>query len=412
MGQSRVSAPEDQGIGTRAADLSAWDKLQLGWLDYEVVVAGQSRTLDLGPHEYNSAKAQGVVVVLPEEGRYDRPRRTGRRHQAVVVRDGRRPRRRRCLGRSRSRPAAGDADLPGAVEHRGLRARRRATTRSWRSTTAPAGRRSPARSPSPPRATASTVRPTAGRPGHVRPVGLRRQDGRPAAALPHRRGRAGQQPRQDRRASSRTSSCSPRARRPSSPTAPRAAPTAGRRTASRRSGATKSESFDHYYVASNRTYASYDQYMQTGPYNFGFPATGRTGSSTSRTRTGCSSPTGTRRTATTTRASTRAPARSCRSTRNPRPIYRLDGKAWRGRVQTYDAPFSLEKSDSFTLHAQETGQASYIRGQAAVPVFDDRRSYWDPALPTVGVKVPNAGVQLQVAQQQGTSMRLRLSSTK
>ena len=66
--EPRVRAGEDQGIGTRAADLGAWDKLQLGWLDYEIVVAGENRTLDLGPHEYNSAKAQGVVVVLPEEG--------------------------------------------------------------------------------------------------------------------------------------------------------------------------------------------------------------------------------------------------------------------------------------------------------------------------------------------------------
>ena len=82
------------------------------------------------------------------------------------------------------------------------------------------------------------------------------------------------------------------------------------------------------------------------------------------------------------------------------------------RVQTYDAPFSLEKSDSFTLHAQETGQASYIRGQAAQPLFDDRRSYWDPALPNVGVKVPNAGVRIQVQRQEGTSMRIRISSTK
>ena len=97
---------------------------------------------------------------------------------------------------------------------------------------------------------------------------------------------------------------------------------------------------------------------------------------------------------------------------NPRPVYRLDGKPWRGRILTYDAPFSLEKSDSFTLHARETGQASYIRGQAAQPVFDDRRSYWDPALPFVGVKVPNAGVRIQVQRQQGTSMRIRISSTK
>jgi Immune inhibitor A peptidase M6 len=67
MAQSRVSAKGDLGIGTRSADLSAWDKLQLGWLDYEVMVAGQRRTLNLGPHEYNSAKPQGVVVVLPKK---------------------------------------------------------------------------------------------------------------------------------------------------------------------------------------------------------------------------------------------------------------------------------------------------------------------------------------------------------
>ena len=41
MAQSRVSAAGDQGIGTRPADLGAWDKLQLGWLDYEIVPAGQ-----------------------------------------------------------------------------------------------------------------------------------------------------------------------------------------------------------------------------------------------------------------------------------------------------------------------------------------------------------------------------------
>jgi len=71
----------------------------------------------------------------------------------------------------------------------------------------------------------------------------------------------------------------------------------------------------------------------------------------------------------------------------PQPIYKLDGKPWRGRIQTYDAPFSLEKAGSFTLHDQNTGQASYIRGQAAQPVFDDRRSYWTAAQPAVGVKV-------------------------
>jgi immune inhibitor A len=36
------------------------------WLDYATVVAGQQKTIELGPQEYNSAKAQGAVVVLPD----------------------------------------------------------------------------------------------------------------------------------------------------------------------------------------------------------------------------------------------------------------------------------------------------------------------------------------------------------
>ncbi len=67
MSQSRASAKKDEGIGTRPADLGAWDKLQLGWLDYEIALAGDKRTYALGPHEYNSKKAQGLVTVLPKK---------------------------------------------------------------------------------------------------------------------------------------------------------------------------------------------------------------------------------------------------------------------------------------------------------------------------------------------------------
>ena len=83
---------------------------------------------------------------------------------------------------------------------------------------------------------------------------------------------------------------------------------------------------------------------------------------------------------------------------HPDPIYRLDGTPWRGRIQTYDAPFSLQKADSFTLHMEPTGRASYIRGQDAQP--------------RVGVKVPNAGVRMRVVSQDRTSMRVRIDSTK
>ena len=85
-------------------------------------MAGQdSDASNLGPHEYNCKKAQGVVVVLPKKQVVDRARRAGRGHQAVVERLGRRPN--TTLSRTVTLPAGDrDADVQGRLEHRGLRA--------------------------------------------------------------------------------------------------------------------------------------------------------------------------------------------------------------------------------------------------------------------------------------------------
>jgi immune inhibitor A len=45
-------------------------------------------------------------------------------------------------------------------------------------------------------------------------------------------------------------------------------------------------------------------------------------------------------------------------------------------------------------------------------VFDDRRPYWFAEQPTAGVQVPNAGVRIRVLSRDGTSMRIRVDSTK
>jgi immune inhibitor A len=66
MAQSRLNA-KGEALGTRPGDLGAWNKLQLGWLDYEAIATKQKKTLDLGPQEYNSKKAQAAVVVLPKK---------------------------------------------------------------------------------------------------------------------------------------------------------------------------------------------------------------------------------------------------------------------------------------------------------------------------------------------------------
>ncbi|HEV7196191.1 MAG TPA: protease, partial [Pedococcus sp.] len=91
----------------------------------------------------------------------------------------------------------------------------------------------------------------------------------------------------------------------------------------------------------------------------------------------------------------------------PQTLYRLDGTPWRTRIQIYDAPFSLTKGDSFTLHFN--GQASYIRGVAGNPLFDDTKNYFDTNQPEHGVKLPAAGVKIRVLSENGTSMRIRVS---
>ncbi len=404
MAQSRVSAPQDQGIGTRAADLGAWDKLQLGWLDYEIAVAGENRTLDLGPHEYNSAKAQGLVVVLPKKevvtqlgapqaGTKQWWSGSGDDYDATLARQVTLPAGSASLtfqarwniedcGPDPCDYAFVEVDdgtgykaIPGSItkaaEGNGIDGEQVAWTPATFDLSAFAGKTISLRfhyktdgaaqgqNPNTPSGIfLDTIKLTAGGATVF-------EDGAEA-------GNNGWTP-----------------------------------TGFTAVGATRSTLYDNYYVASNRTYTSFDRYLQSGPYNFlpgqpdkveHFPY--QNGLLVSYWDTSF-----------TDNNESQHPGQGevLPIDANPRPIANLDGTLWRGRIQTYDAPFGLEKSDSFTLTAP-SGRPSYIRGQAAVPVFDDRKEFWDPALPTVGVKVPHAGVLIRVLQQNGTSMRVRVSS--
>ena len=174
-------------------------------------------------------------------------------------------------------------------------------------------------------------------------------------------------------------------------------------------GSSVTSDYPQYYIASNRTYTSYDAYLKTGPYDFGYgPALPNkvdhfpyqdglevTYWDTSYADNNVSVHPGN--------------GEILVVDAHPDPIYRIDGQLWRGRVQLYDATFGRQKADSFTLHVN--GRPSYIRGQAAVPTFDDTKSYFRAALPYAGVRVANAGVTLTVQQQEGTSMRVGLGTS-
>ena len=57
------------GIGDDPTDMGAWEKFQLGWLDYDVACAGRKpSTHQLGPAEGTTRNGkQGLFVVLPDK---------------------------------------------------------------------------------------------------------------------------------------------------------------------------------------------------------------------------------------------------------------------------------------------------------------------------------------------------------
>ncbi|MEV4267131.1 immune inhibitor A domain-containing protein [Kribbella sp. NPDC049584] len=402
MSQSRVSKPSDGGIGEQAADFNAWDKLQLGWLDYEIVNAGQNRTVDLGPHEYNSKKAQGLVVTLPKKQV---------EHQLV-------------------QPPVGTKDWWSGEGNN-------FTHTMSRQVTLPAGQ--PASltfqanwdiedcGPDPCDYAYVDVNDGSGfktiKGSITKDAEGNGIDGKSNGWVPATFDLSAYAGKtitlQFRYATDpaaggigffaddiKVTSGSTTVVTSGAETSPDGWTLNGFAAV----GSSFTTQHDNYYLASNINYVDYDKNLQTGPYNFGWASTlpdkvehfpYQDGLliwywDTSQEDNNTNEHPG---------EGLILPIDS-----HPTPINRLDGQLWRPRVAAYDAPFSLEKADSFSLHVN--GQASYIRGQNAVPVFNDSKSYWTADQPTSSVKVPNNGVNIKVVSKTGTSMRVQVSKRK
>ena len=411
MAQSRLGAKNDQAIGTKPGDLGAWNKLQLGWLDYETVVAGQTKRLELGPQEFNTAKPQAAVVVLPKKPvttQYGAPAAGTKQWWSGTGDD---------LDNTLTRTV----DLTGTtsasltfkarydIEQDFDYAYVEASTDAGATWIALPG----------------TVNGTAfAGDGNGTPAFGGVQAAWADVAVPLN-AYAGQ-------------SISLRLRYftdggaagndPAAPdglfadeiavTADGAAVFTDGAEAGNNGwtpngfsiiGSSATTLYDNYYIAGNRTYTSYDQYLKTGPYNFGFPTTrpdwvehyayqqGLLISywDTSQSDNDTSAHPG--------------QGRNMIIDAHPQTMYNLCGTAWRSRIQMYDAPFGLAKADSMTLHCGANERASLVRGQAAQPLFDDTKTYWFADQPNHGVKLPAAGVKIRVLDQNGTSVGIRIS---
>jgi immune inhibitor A len=405
MAQSRLSAKDDQGIGTRPGDIGAWQKLQLGWLDYEVAVKGNNTVINMGPEEYNSNKPQAIVVPLPKKQvvTNNAPPYAGSKSWYSGAGDG--------LDNSMSRTVAVPAGtttlgfqawwniedcgpdpcdyayvevddgtgwkaiagtIANAAEGNGIDGSSKAWKPASFDLSAYAGKSVGLR------VRYATDGAARGNPDDTSPSGIF------VDAITITNGA--------------TTLFSDGAE-----TSPNGWTLNGFASV----GATTTTLYDNYYIAGHRSYVSYDKYLKSGPYYFGYLNTkpdyvdhyayqqGLLISywDTSQANNNVSEHPG--------------QGLNLYIDARVKTLYRLDGQPWRTRIQMYDAPFSLTKADSFTLH--QNSQPNYIRGEDGNPLFDDTKQYFDPELPNHGVKLPAAGVKIRVLSEDGTSMRVRVS---
>ncbi len=159
---------------------------------------------------------------------------------------------------------------------------------------------------------------------------------------------------------------------------------------------TEEKLYNHYYVAEFRTYKGYDMALKLGPYYFGYGAAmpdfvdhfpyqdgmllNYWDTSQADNNTGLH------------------PGEGLLLTIDAhyKTLYRCDTTTrWRNRIQAYDATFTLARTDGIP-NIHHNSVLCPVPSLPAVKVFDDRNSYYDPANPLGSVIVPNTGTQIRI----------------
>ncbi|MEV0319131.1 immune inhibitor A domain-containing protein [Streptomyces sp. NPDC050658] len=177
-----------------------------------------------------------------------------------------------------------------------------------------------------------------------------------------------------------------------------------------RIGESFTKDYDQYYLAENRQYVSYDKTLKVGPYNFGFSKTRpdwvehyayQTGLmvwqwDTSQKDNNVSTHPG---------QGLILPVDA-----HAKPLKWADGTLLRNKIQPFDAPFSKYGTAAFTLHNADV--ALKIKSQKGVPVFDDHKgTYWFKENPTGSVKVTDTNTQIKIVKQpkDGSSITVQVA---
>ncbi|RBY96291.1 peptidase M6 [Blastococcus sp. TF02-8] len=186
------------------------------------------------------------------------------------------------------------------------------------------------------------------------------------------------------------------------------------------------ESYFNAYIAEYRQYRGYDATLQTGPYNFGDPSrpdwAERLPYQDGLLVTYWNEQYGDNNVGTHPGGGLILPVDAhpgllFEPTNDTTGDDQKKGYAWRARVQSYDSTFGLEPTDTITLHDPESGKAGTYGGLPAVPTFDDTKPWYVPAgtNPLVtgwsGVDVPKTGTKIRVVSTsaQGGFMQIQVN---
>ncbi len=173
-----------------------------------------------------------------------------------------------------------------------------------------------------------------------------------------------------------------------------------------RSLGTSTSQYFNAYIAEFRQYRGYDRGLKTGPLNYGFVPTLPNQVEHFPYQDGLlvwywDSSQNDNSTSTHPGSGLILPIDA-----HPEPMLKPTGTLWSSEIQSYDSTFGLASTDAITLHIK--GTASSHPSLAAAPTFDDRVQYWRAKTPTAGVRNPNTGLQIEVLSSNGKVMNVQV----
>lgn len=177
-----------------------------------------------------------------------------------------------------------------------------------------------------------------------------------------------------------------------------------------RIGESFTKDYPQYYIAENRQYVSYDQTLKVGPYNFGFAAPNDSKVEHFPYQTGLLI--WLWDTSQKDNNTSQHPGKGLilPIDAHAKALKWSDGSLMRNRIQAYDSTFSWWPTQGLTLH--KANVATKIAPKLGAPVFDDRKgSYYDAANPQGSVDVPDTNTKISIVSQplDGRTMTVHVS---